>query len=83
MPYIGMPNLKKSFHEKGVFNWLEVVFVKQCKGEKCEEIGSIFRNTYLKNYWIDFLQIWYIVLHIYTEQSVCEFDRHEGLKIVS
>ena len=32
--------------------------------EKCEENGAIFRNTYLANYYIDFLKIWYMELHI-------------------
>ena len=34
-------------YEKGVFGWLKVKFVKWCEDEKCEENGSIFRNTYL------------------------------------
>ena len=41
-----------------------ITFVKQCKGEeKCEENGAIFRNTYLINYWMDFLQTSYVELY--------------------
>ena len=40
--------LKKSIHEKDVFGWLKVTFVKWCKVEgKCEEHGENLRNTKL------------------------------------
>ena len=51
---------KESIHEKGVFGWLKVTFVKQYE----EENGAIFSNTYLMNYLANFLDIWYVELHI-------------------
>ena len=55
-------------HEKGVFGWLNVIFVKWCKEEeKWEENGAIFRNTYLANYRADLLQIWYVCRVAYME----------------
>ena len=70
MCLISVPNLKKSIHEKGVFAWLKVTFVKRCKEEeeeeeKGEENRAIFRNTYLTNYWADFFQIWYVASRIW------------------
>ena len=47
-------------HEKGVFGWLKVTFVKWCEEEKYAENGVIIMNTYLVNYWADFFQIWYV-----------------------
>ena len=34
------------------------------KEEKFEENEAVFRNTYLANYWANFLQIWYVEMHI-------------------
>ena len=35
-------------------------FVKWCEEEKCKENGTIIRNTYLANCWVDFLQGGYV-----------------------
>ena len=44
--------------KRGIFGWLKVTFVKRCKEEeKREGNGAIFRNTYIMNYWANFLQI--------------------------
>ena len=70
---IGVPNVKEINPQEG---WLEVTFVKQCE-EKYKENGAIFRNTYLTNYWANFLQIWYgMQSHIYGGDKIFEFDRN-------
>ena len=43
---------------------------KTVKRKKLEENETIFRNTYLMNYWANFLQIWYI----------CRITHMEGVK---
>ena len=51
--------MKEIHDKKGVFGWHKVTFVKWCKEEEnCEENGAISRNTFLVNYWADFLQNW-------------------------
>ena len=52
-----------------------VIFVKWCEEEKSEENGIIFRNTYLTQYWADFLQIWNVELYN-MEGIKCEFGRN-------
>ena len=58
-------------HEKGVFGWLKVTFVKWCEEEeKYAENGAIIMNTYLVNYWADFFQIWYVGLYVWRPQNM-------------
>ena len=57
-----MPNLKEINLQEGCFCWVKATFVKQCKEEKGEENGAVFRNTYLVNYLADFLQMWFMYM---------------------
>ena len=61
---------KKLIYEKGGSK----LFLKWCKEEKCEDNGTVFRNTYLANYWADFLQIWYVC--VYRGHKICKLNRN-------
>ena len=69
-----MPNLKEINPQEGcLFGWLKVTCIKQCKKEeKGEEKGTIFRNTYLAHYWVNFFQ-----------KLVCRVAYMEGIKYVN
>ena len=59
-------------HNKGVFGWLKVTFVKRCEDEeKCEENGAIFMNTSHK------------LLGRLLSNSVCRVACTEGIKYMN
>ena len=62
----------------GVFGWPKVIFVKWCEEENGKENVATFRNTYLVNYWADFLQIWPVGSRICLGHKICEFDRNQS-----
>ena len=48
MCLISVPNLKEIDERKG---GSKLLYLNQCKEEKCEENRAIFRNVYLRNYY--------------------------------
>ena len=61
MCLISVPNLNKIDPREGHLWLAQRYCLKWFKEEeKDEENGAIFRNTYLTNYWANFLQIWYV-----------------------
>ena len=56
MCLISVPNLKEIHPEKAFFSWLKVIVLNRCEEEKYEENQVIFRNAYLKNYLIVYME---------------------------
>ena len=71
-----MPYMCAKFERNRSTRRMSLVGLNLLYVKKCKENRAIFWNTYFVNYWADYLQIWYVGLHIYMEGIKCEFDRN-------
>ena len=67
-----MPNLKKSFHGKGVFGWFKVTFVKRYKEEEKGEENGQFSGTHISR-----------TTGLISFKLVCRVVYMEGIKYVN